>query len=202
MDRKILFVGLGSFLIILLVGVATFIFAKPDTFRGTTYAEPYPVAPDIQLTRSDGSTFQLGKMRGNVVLLFFGYTSCPDVCPTTLAELKLALSKFSPADATRVKVLFVTVDPDHDTPQRVQEYVNNFNTAFIGLSGSQAELEKIWQGYGIYREIVQDQSAAGYTVNHTARITLIDEQGNMRVSFSFDSPVDDIVHDIKLMLKS
>jgi protein SCO1 len=201
MDRKTLLVGLGSFLVILMVGAAVLIFAKPASFRGTTFGEPYPQASEIALTRSDGSSFRLSEMRGNVILLFFGYTSCPDVCPTTMAELKVALTELSAEDAARVKVLFVTVDPDRDTPQRVQEYVARFNPDFIGLSGTQVELEKIWQAYGVYREIVPSTSATDYTVNHTARVTLIDQQGNMRVSFGFDTPVEDIVHDLNLILK-
>jgi protein SCO1/2 len=201
MDRKTLLVGMGSFLLILTIGVAALVFAKPASFRGTTFGEPYPAASEIELTRSDGSSFRLSEMRGNVVLLFFGYTSCPDVCPTTMAELKLALAELSDADAAQVKVLFVTVDPERDTPERVQEYVGRFNPAFVGLSGSQTELEKIWQAYGVYREIIQGTSAAGYTVDHTARVTVIDQQGNLRISFGFDTPVEDMVHDLKLILK-
>jgi len=201
MDRKTLLVGVSSFLLILTIGVAVLVFAKPASFRGTTFGEPYPLASEIELTRSDGSSFQLSEMRGNVVLLFFGYTTCPDVCPTTMAELKLVLAELGEADAARVKVLFVTVDPERDTPERVQEYVDRFNPAFVGLSGSQAELEKIWQAYGVYREIIQGTSAAGYTVDHTARVTVIDQQGNLRISFGFDTPVEDMVHDLKLILK-
>jgi len=201
MDKKTLLVGLGSFLMILIVGAAVLLFGKPASFRGTTYSAPYPVASEIALVRSDGSNFQLSKMRGNVVLLFFGYTSCPDVCPTTMAELKVALTELDAKSAAQVKVLFVTVDPQHDTPQLVQAYVERFNPLFIGLSGSQAELEPIWQSYGIYREIVPDSSAAGYTVNHTARVTMIDQQGNMRVSYGLDTPVEDIVYDLNLILK-
>ena len=202
MDRKTLLIGLGSFVLLLLVGVAVFVFAKPANFRGTTFAEPYPVASEIDLTRSDGSRFRLSEMRGDVVLLFFGYTSCPDVCPTTLAELRQALSEFNEQDAQQVRVVFVTVDPERDTPERVQEYVDQFNPAFIGLSGPETNLEKIWTEYGVYREIADEQSAAGYIVNHTARVSLIDRQGNLRVSFSFDTPVADIVHDLKIVLKN
>ena len=201
MDRKTLLVGIGSFLFIVLVGVAVMFFAKPASFRGTTYDEPYPVAPEIELTRSDGNSFRLSEMRGDVVLIFFGYTSCPDVCPTTMAELKLALAELNAEDASQVKVLFVTVDPERDTPERVQEYINNFNPAFVGLSGKLDDLQKVWQDYGVYREVVQGTSAAGYIVDHTARVTLIDRQGNMRVSFGFATPVEDVVHDLKLILK-
>jgi len=201
MDRKTLLVGLGSFLLILTVGVAVMLFARPASFKGTTYGEPYPAAPEIELTRSDGTSFRLSAMRGNVVLIFFGYTSCPDVCPTTLAELKLALTELNAEDAARVKVLFVTVDPQRDTPERVQEYVDRFNTAFIGLSGTQADLENVWKDFGVYREVVLGESAAGYIVDHTARVTLIDQQGNLRISFGLDTPVEDIAHDLKLILK-
>ena len=200
MDRKILLVGLVSFLLIGAVGAGIFLFSKPASFRGTTYAEPYPVAPDFELARANGNVFQLSEQRGRIVMLFFGYTSCPDVCPTTMAELNQALGELG-SQADQVQVIFVTVDPQRDTPERVQEYVNHFNPSFIGLSGSEAELSKVWGEYGVFRQIVEGKSAAGYLVDHTARVTLIDQQGNLRVSFPFDTPVEDIVHDLKLLLK-
>ena len=201
MDKKTILVGLGSFLLILLVGVAVLVFAAPASFRGTTYDKPYPVAPGFELTRSDGSSFQLSELRGNVVLLFFGYTSCPDVCPTTMAQLKLAVSKLTESEAPRVKVLFVTVDPKRDTPDRVQTYVSRFNPAFIGLGGTETQLAKVWQAYGVFRSDVPGSSPDSYSVDHTARITVIDQAGNMRISFGYDALVDDIVHDLELLLK-
>jgi protein SCO1/2 len=199
MDRKTLSVGLAAFLIIALVAAGVFFFSKPASFRGTSYTEPYPPAPEFSLARADGSTFQLSQARGKVVMLFFGYTSCPDVCPTTLAEFKQALEQLGDK-ADQVEVVFVTVDPGRDTPQRVQEYVDHFNPKFIGLSGSETDLAKVWNDYGVYREVVKGTSAAGYLVDHTARVTLIDQQGNLRVSFGFDTPVKDMVHDLKLLL--
>jgi len=159
------------------------------------------MAQEIELTRANGSSFRLSEMRGKAVLLFFGYTSCPDVCPTTLAELKQALEKLGEEKAKQVQVLFVTVDPQRDTPERVQEYVDHFNQDFIGLSGTESDLANVWKNYGVFRENVESTSAAGYLVDHTARVTLIDQAGNMRVSFAFDTPVDDIVHDLKLFLR-
>ena len=201
MDRKTILVGISIFSLIGFVALAVVMFSPPASFRGTTYGEPYPPAPEIELTRSDGSSFRLSETRGKVVLLFFGYTSCPDVCPTTLAELKQALEELGEDRSNQVQVLFVTVDPQRDTPERVQEYVNHFNDSFIGLSGAGTELGKVWQDYGVFRLEVPGASAAGYTVDHTARVTLIDQMGNMRVSFGFDTPVDDITHDLKLILK-
>ena len=192
--------GLVAFLLVGAVAGGVFLFSKPDAFRGTTYAEPYPVAPEIQLIRAGGTNFRLSEMRGKIVALFFGYTSCPDVCPTTMAELKQALDKVGP-QADQVQVLFVTVDPQRDTPEKVQEYVNHFNSDFIGLSGPEPDLAKVWSEYGVFRQIVDGTSAAGYIVDHTARVTLIDQQGNLRVSFPFDTPVEDVVHDLNLLLE-
>src|SRR5687768_7691405 len=201
MNRRIMLVGLFSFLLIGAVAVGVFLFSKPESFQGTMYAEPHPPAPDIELTRENGDSFRLSDMQGNTVLLFFGYTSCPDVCPTTMAELKQALEKLNEEDANQVRVLFVTVDPERDTPERVQEYVNHFNRDFIGLSGTEPELAEVWQDYGVFRETVEGTSAAGYLVNHTARVTLIDQHGNLRLSYAFGTPVETIVHDLKLLLK-
>jgi protein SCO1/2 len=194
MDKKLFVVGLSAAVLIGLVAMGVLLFSRAGEFRGTTYGEPYPVAADFELTRFDGSLFRLGDLRGRIVLLFFGYTSCPDVCPTTLAELNQALKELGAARAEDVQVVFVTVDPGRDDPVRVQEYVNHFNPDFIGLSGTEPKLAAVWNAYGIFREIVN-------SVDHTARVTLIDRQGNMRVSFGVDTPVEDIVHDLHLVLK-
>ena len=201
MDRKTLLVGLGAFLLIAIVAAGVLLLSGPAEFRGTTYAEPYPVAAEIELQHVDGSTFRLSDLRGKVVALFFGYASCPDVCPTTMAELDQALEKMGD-QADQVQVLYVTVDPERDSPERVQQYVSQFNPTFIGLSGSEAELAKVWNDYGVFREIVEGSSAAGYLVDHTARVTVIDQDGNLRLSFPFDTPVEDVVHDLKLLLKN
>jgi protein SCO1/2 len=173
---------------------------KTDTFRGTAYDPPLP-APEFELTRDNGSNFQLSAMRGDIVLLFFGYTSCPDVCPTTLSDLRRVVDDLG-ADAERVQVVYVTVDPKRDTPQKVQEYVSLFNPSFIGLSGSMEELEGIWSDYGVYREEVQmPNSATGYLVNHSARVYVIDQDGNLHLSYSYGTPTDDIVHDLKILFE-
>jgi protein SCO1/2 len=200
MDKRTLRVGFGALALLALAAAAVFLSARPADFRGTSYAEPYPVAPAITLTRADGQPFRLSDQRGKIVLLFFGYTSCPDVCPTTLAELKLVMDELGDA-ADSVRVVFITVDPDRDTPEKIQKYVEHFNPAFLGLTGSMDELQVVWDDYGVYRSVNQSASALGYIVDHTARITLIDGDGNLRLSYGFQTPVEDIVHDIKLLLK-
>lgn len=200
MNRKLILTGGGIFLLIGIAAVLTFITMKPPAFRGTSYGEPFPPAAEIELTKADGEIFRLSEQRGKIVLLFFGYTSCPDVCPTTLAEMKQVMDALG-EQAQQIQVVFVSVDPDRDTPDRAQEYAGHFHDSFLGLSGAKSELEPIWNGYSIFREEVQSDSALGVIVNHTARLFLVDPQGNMRLSYAYGTPVEDIVYDLELLLK-
>ena len=200
MNNRTILVGVAAFAAVALAILLTVLFARPASFRGTMYGEPFPPAPAISLKSADGDVFDLGDANGKLTLVFFGYTYCPDICPTTLAELKLALERLSDAEAERVQVVFISVDPDRDTPEGVQAYVERFNPGFIGLSGTLDELEPIWTGYGVYREVVEGTSATNYIINHTARVTLIDQDGNMRLTYGFQTPPEDIAHDIQLLL--
>jgi protein SCO1/2 len=200
MNTKVMQVGLGLLVLIGVFMAGVLLFPKTDTFRGTLYDPALP-APEIILNRDNGSSFRLSEQRGDVVLLFFGYTSCPDVCPTTLSELRKVKEELG-SNAEQVKVVFVTVDPERDTPEQIQKYVSIFNPAFIGLSGSLDELEPVWKNYGVYREVEQiSSSASGYLVTHSARVYLIDRDGNLRLSYSYGTPTDDIVHDLKILFK-
>jgi protein SCO1/2 len=143
----------------------------------------------------------LSALRGKVVLLYFGYTSCPDVCPTTLADLRQVRSMLGDKGQD-VQVVFITVDPDRDTPDRLQSYVSAFDPSFLGLGGSLSDLEPVYRSYGVYREIDKNgDSAGGYSVTHTARVYLIDPQGNLRLTYSFGTLPEDIAHDIRVLLK-
>lgn len=198
MNTRVMQVGLGLLALIGVVMAAVLFLPGTESFRGTVYDPPVPAA-EIMLARDDGSSFQLSEMRGNVVLLFFGYTSCPDVCPTTLSELRKVDDELGNA-ANQVKVVFITVDPERDTPEKIQKYVSVFNPSFIGLSGSEADLAPVWQSYGVYREIDKTTTTAtGYLVTHSARVYVIDQDGNMRLSYSYGTPTDDIVHDLKIL---
>lgn len=198
MNTRVIQVGLGLLALIGVVMAAVLLFPGTDTFHGTLYDPALP-APEIELARDNGTNFRLSEMRGNVVLLFFGYTSCPDVCPTTLSELRNANEELG-KNADQVKVVFVTVDPERDTPEKIQKYVSIFNPDFIGLSGSTNELEPVWKDYGVYREIdTTTSSASGYLVTHSARVYVIDPDGNLRLSYSYGTPTEDIVHDLKIL---
>jgi len=200
MNTRVTQVGLGLLSLIGVVMAVVLFFPKTETFRGTLY-DPASPAPEFELTRDNGSNFRLSELRGSVVLLFFGYTSCPDVCPTTLSDLRKVNEDLGKS-ADQVKVVFVTVDPERDTPEKIQKYVSIFNPAFIGLSGSMDELEPVWKDYGVYREIDKETTTAtGYLVTHSARVYVIDPDGNLRLSYSYGTPSDDIVHDLKLLFK-
>lgn len=200
MDKRIFYAGLAVFFAVTLGIFLTVILSRPANFRGTMYAEPFPPAPDFALTDSTGEVQRLGDYRGRIVLLFFGYMYCPDICPATLAEMKLAVGQLK-GDADQVQVIFISVDPQRDTSEAVQGYVERFNPSFLGLSGTQDELEPIWNGYGVYREVVEGTSETNYIINHTARVTLIDQDGNMRLTYGFQTPPEDIAHDIRILLK-
>ncbi|MBL8103358.1 MAG: SCO family protein [Anaerolineales bacterium] len=200
MDRKITRVGVASLLVIVAAFALNILFLKPASFRGTAYADPVPAAFEFTLTSSDGTPFQLSDNQGKITLLFFGYTYCPDICPTTLAELKMVMELLK-SDADKVQVVFISVDPGRDTSEKVQKYAERFYPTFIGLSGTEEDLAPIWSSYGVFREVVEGTSETNYIINHTARVILIDEAGNMRLSYGFQTPPEDIAHDIKLLLK-
>lgn len=199
MERKFISITIGM-LVILAIATAVFLFQEQE-FRGVRYESP-ATPYNFRLSAPDERTIQLSDFRGQVVLLFFGYTSCPDVCPTTLAELRQVRADLE-EDAQWVQVIFITVDPERDTPDRIQNYVSAFDPTFVGLSGNELELEAVWQAYGVIREINDTTvTGAGYLVTHSARTYLIDPDGNLFLSYSYGTPPDDILHDVRLLLKT
>ena len=199
MNTKEIRVGLGLVTLIGVVAVLTFAFQRPDNFRGTLY-DPAQPAPEFALTRADGQPFRLSAEKGKLVFLYFGYTFCPDVCPTTMADLR-KMHQAVGAKADQFDVVFVTVDPDRDTPEKMQQYASAFDPGFIGLSGSMDELQPVWAEYGVYREIEASTSSTDYSVTHSSLLYLIDQEGNLRLSYSFGTPPEDIAHDVNLLLK-
>jgi protein SCO1 len=170
------------------------------SFRGLALEEPVPV-PDFTLVDQQGRPFRLAEQRGQVVLLFFGYTQCPDVCPTTLANWRQVHQALG-EDAARVRFVFVTVDPERDTPERLGRHVNAFHPDFVGLTGTQAELEAVYQVFDVYYEKdTSSGSAAGYLVSHTATSFVVDPDGRWRLRELYGTLAEDIAHDIRLLLK-
>jgi protein SCO1/2 len=143
----------------------------------------------------------LSDQRGQVVLLFFGYTFCPDVCPTTLGAWKRVHEELG-KDAQDVRFAFITVDPERDAPERLKAHVETFSEDFVGLTGTPEELQPVYNAFGVYFEKdAETESAAGYLVNHTASAFVIGPDGQWRLRHSFGTPVEDVVHDIRELLK-
>jgi len=169
-------------------------------FKGAILTPVKPAA-DFTLTAQDGTEFRLSQERGKVVALWFGYTFCPDVCPMTLSELLQAWRRLDKS-GQRFRIVFVTVDPERDTPARLREYAKGFGGGFTALTGPADQLARVRKAYGVVAEkhVVAGTSAA-YLMDHSAFVYLVDPSGQLRVMFPFGMSVDDMVHDIKLLLQ-
>jgi len=134
----------------------------------------------FSLTDHTGKTRTLDDFRGKVVVVFFGYTQCPDVCPTTLAELKAVKEQLG-AEGNRMQVLFVTVDPERDTPKLLADYVPAFDSSFLGLYGDSAATAKVAKEFRVFYQKVPGKTPDSYTVDHTAGSYVFDPQGRLRL---------------------
>jgi protein SCO1 len=179
----------------LLAGTAAQAAAGGDFIAGVF--TPARTAPDFSLRGSDGGKLQLSHYRGKVVLLAFGYTSCHEVCPVTLSLLAQSRRKLG-AGAADVQVLYVTVDPEHDDAARMRQFLALFDRSFIGGTGQAAQLADVRKAYGI--TATRHEAPGGYTIAHSSFVYLIDRQGLLRALLPFGHGVDDLVHDLRLLL--
>ena len=154
---------------------------------------------DFRLTDHTGKVRTLADFRGKVVVIFFGYTQCPDVCPTTLSDMR-KVTQLLGGDAEKLQVLFVTVDPKRDTPELLAKYVPAFNPSFLGLYGDAAATEKVAKDYRIFYQIQPGKTAESYTVAHTAASLAFDPQGRLRLFINYGTEAEKIAADIKHLL--
>ena len=172
-----------------------------DGFKSGVF-EPPRAAPGFALPGSNGSVVALSAFRGKVVALAFGFSHCPKICPVTLAKLAEVSQRLGPS-AKDLQVVFVTVDPERDDPARLRTFVGYFNPAFVGATGSQAELKALHRAYGVTAtRVASENKALGYEVHHSSSIYLIDREGKLRVLVPFGKSADDILHDVRLLLDS
>jgi len=195
MSRSFLWIGL----VIVIGMMAGFILSRPYIYRGSEINPPVPAA-DFTLTHGAAGQYRLSDQKGKVILIFFGYTTCPDICPATLSEMKRINSRLGKL-SDKTDFVFITVDPQRDTAERISNYAQNFDPSFIGLTGSESELELVWKNYAVYREKSEQDSAAGYLVDHSTRTYLVDVDGNLRLTYPFGTPVDDILQDVRHLLQ-
>lgn len=154
-------------------------------------------APDFTLIDATGKTQTLSQQRGKVVVLFFGFTHCPDVCPTELYKLAQVMKALG-ADSDRVAVNFITLDPERDTPERLGRYASSFDPRFLGLSGTREQVDAAAASYYVaHAKIGEDQN---YLIDHSTSTYLIDPAGRLRLLAKMDSSIESLAHDIRLLL--
>ncbi|MDL2357038.1 MAG: SCO family protein [Pseudomonadota bacterium] len=163
--------------------------------------EPPRAAPSIGLSASDGKPFDLARYRGKVVVLEFGFTHCVEVCPVSLASLAQARTLLG-ADAASLQVVFVTVDPARDSVARLHDYLAQFDSAFIGVSGSTQQVDAVLKAYGISatKKMVEG-SRTDYTMHHSSYLYFVDRRGMLRALMPYGRPAADIAHDVRLLLR-
>lgn len=156
-------------------------------------------AQDFAMPDQNGQRRTMADFQGKVTLLFFGYTQCPDVCPTTLSDLAAVKQKLG-AKGDKLQVVFVSVDPARDTPEMLKSYIANFDPSFLALRGSDEELAKMAKDFKIYYKKVDGQTSASYTMDHTAGDYIFDPQGRLRLYSRYGTPVDTLAKDIELLI--
>ncbi len=155
---------------------------------------------DFQLPDQSGQLRSLKDFRGKLVVMFFGYTQCPDVCPTTLSELAEARKLLGP-DGDKVQGVFVTVDPQRDTPEVLKAYMANFDPTFLALRGTPEQLAAVAKEYKIYYKKVEGRAPGSYTMDHSAASYVYDTQGRLRLYTRYGSGAEALASDLRLLLK-
>lgn len=171
--------------------------SKPLPFKGMAISSADIQGEDFTMINQKGQPTSLSQFKGQVVVLFFGYTHCPDVCPTTLIEIK-RLMKALGERAAEVQPVFVSLDPERDTPQSLGPYLAAFDPRIVGLTGPAEALERARKAYRIVA--VKQGSGSDYTLDHSANLILLDRQGTPRVSVGFGSDPVILEHDVRLLL--
>jgi protein SCO1 len=177
--------------------------ARDDYNYSGVVAEPPTAAADVVLSGADGQVFHSRDLAGKWVLVFFGYTHCPDICPLTLAHVGNVLRQLGP-DADRVRMVFVSVDPERDPPERLRKFASTFGPQVIGVTGTRAEIDQAVAAYGARYEIDRESgktSAAGYSVSHSGDLYVIDPQQRLRLTIPFGVGPDAMLADLRHLMQ-
>lgn len=186
--------------ILLFTGCSAPAAPEPTSVPGETLMQPPVQLSDFTLPSNRGEPLSLSDLRGKTVLLFFGYTFCPDVCPTTLSELARVKKALGP-DGEKIDVVFISVDPERDTPEVLARHMSIFDPDFIGLQGEVATLRKIGKEYGLYYEKrAIEGTQAGYLVDHSSATYVIDKEGRLRIVYAYDAEPEVVVAGVKRLL--
>ena len=158
-----------------------------------------PIGGDFTLTDQHGQSFSSTSLRGSVALVFFGYTFCPDACPTTLSKLTAGMQRLG-TDAARVRVVYVSVDPKRDIPDVMKAHLAMFDLDAVGLTGTEDQIDLVAKQYGVFHEAEAVDSAAGYLVAHTTSVFGLDANGRVRELLRYSDTVDQMVAKVKRLL--
>ncbi len=195
---------LGALLIV--VGFAAVRLAQgypligPRELHGFVMNEPTPVG-DFTLTSHNSDPVSLSDFRGKLALVYFGYASCPDVCPMTMLQLAKARASLPERLQDDVQVLMVTVDPERDTPELLANYLGHFDKTFLGLTGTPEEIDAAAAPLGIFYEKRAVDESESYFMDHTATVAVIDRQGRLRLVWPFGVPGEDIASDLGYLVR-
>jgi protein SCO1/2 len=155
--------------------------------------------PNFTLSSTSGPT-HLSDFKGKVALIFFGYTNCKDICPATMAKMSTVFDKLGDR-AADVRLIFISVDYKRDTPQTTGAYANKFRPDFVGLTGTQAEIDTVTKDYGIYYKLDNPDASGDYEVEHTADVMVLDRQGQLEMTWSPDQQPDEIAADLSVLIQ-
>ncbi|MCJ8323769.1 MAG: SCO family protein [Rhizobiales bacterium] len=183
--------------IILLIGAGVYVYVnQPKTLVQATTSSL--IGGDFTMVDHNGNTVTQDDYKGKKSLVFFGFTNCPAVCPTELYNLASALDEIGPEVAKNINVIFVSIDPEQDTPARMKEYVSAFHEDFIGLTGSVEQVATMAKAFRVYYlKVPLEDSEAGYTMDHSAYTYLMDEDGQFLTHLSANNEINDIVAKIR-----
>ena len=192
-------ITISGLLLLLVAGIFVWQLTSAHTFSGVVNSPAQP-APDLTLTDDRGNAFELSELRGRWVLLAYGYTHCPDVCPLTLGNLRSAKQLMGAASG-KVAVVFVTVDPERDTVSALHDYLSHFGPDFVGLTGSPAEIAVAAKAYNVRYSKVETGSSSGYAMAHSAYVYLIDPQGQWRLTYAFGVKPEEFAADLNYLAR-
>lgn len=188
---------LGALVVIAGLAAGVYFF-RPHTFHGTVIQSPEP-AYNFTLKGTDGDV-SLKDFRGKVVLVYFGYTFCPDICPGTLANVAQALRDLG-SKADDIQLIMISLDPERDTPEKLAEYMGHFYPSFIGITGTKDQLDEVASLYGVFYQKAEGSDATGYLIDHTATLMVLDREGYLKLVFPYGVTSKDIADDLKYMLR-
>ena len=201
MIAAIKYQNLKHFFFLFILALALSACSPKPSFKNIDITGGKAFGTSFSLVDPDGKVRTLEDFKGKVVVMFFGFTQCPDVCPTTLTEMQQAITLLGP-QGDKVQVLFVTVDPERDTAEVLKQYVPAFDKSFLGLRpADEAALEKVTKDYKIYYKKVPGTTPGSYTMDHTAGSYVFDREGNLRLYVKHNQGPETLAQDLKELLK-